>query len=413
MSTTTAGYDPFAPASLEDPYIEFARFVRSRPVFYEPSLGYWVVSRYDDCKRILREHETFSASNTLAPVLPPCAQAVQALADGGFRSIPTLTNVDPPAHTRTRRIAHLAFTPRRVAQMEGFVRETVQRFVRDRLTDGHADIVAALTFELPAMVLFSIMGVPAEDVERVKGGSADRLLFMFGRQSPDEQVVTATGMAAFWRYCEELAEARRAEPRDDFTSDLVHTPDESGHPLSQQEVSTILFGLLLAGHETTTNLLGAGLRRLLEHRASWEALCDDPSLIPNAVEEVLRFDSSVIHWRRRTTRPVALSGVELPADANVLVCIGAANRDPEHFERPDHFDITRANAREHQSFGGGAHLCLGAPLARLEARVLLEELTAALPSLRSDPGQTFEFMPIIGFRGPRSVRVTWDPVGVA
>jgi cytochrome P450 len=215
-------------------------------------------------------------------------------------------------------------------------------------------------------------------------------------------------MASFWRYCESLAEDRRASPRDDFTSDIVHRLDESGQPLSQQEASTILFGLLLAGHETTTNLLGNGLRRLLEHRDAWEAICDDPTLVPGAVEEILRFDSSVIHWRRRTTVPVTLSGVDIPAGADLLVSIGAANRDPETFTDPDRFDIRRANAREHLSFGGGAHLCLGAPLARLEARVVLEELAAALPDLRLRPDQTYGFMPIISFRGPQSLLVEWS-----
>jgi cytochrome P450 len=242
----------------------------------------------------------------------------------------------------------------------------------------------------------------------VKRGSANRLLFMFGRASDDEQVEIATGMAAFWRYCEALAEDRRAHPRGDFTSDLVHTPDATGQPLTQQEVSTILFGLLLAGHETTTNLLGNALRRLLEQREAWEALCTDSALIPGAVEEVLRYDSSVIHWRRRTTRPVTLSEVEIPANANVLVAIGAANRDPRVFPDPDRFDIRRPNAGEHLSFGYGPHYCLGAPLARLEARVVLEELTARLPSLRVVADQTYAFMPIVGFRGPRSLEVEWN-----
>jgi len=133
-------------------------------VSYAAELGYWVVSRYDDCLQILRDHRRFSASNTLAPVLTRCAHAARALAEGGFRSVPTLTNVDPPAHTRTRRIAHLAFTPRRVAAMEQFVRGVVQRVVAERLTDGRADLVAALTYELPASVLFHIMGVPLEDL---------------------------------------------------------------------------------------------------------------------------------------------------------------------------------------------------------------------------------------------------------
>jgi cytochrome P450 len=405
---TPTTFDPFGEAFLADPYPEFAGFVESRPVFWSDELSYWVVSRYRDARRVLREYETFSAVNALAALTPPCPAAGQALVTGGFRSIPTLTNVDPPAHTRTRRIAQLAFSPRRVAQMEEFVRGLVRQFIDARLHDGRAELVSALTWELPALVVFHILGVPPEDVAAVKEGSANRLLFMFGRASEAEQVEIARGMASFWRYCEALADDRRANPREDFTSDLVHTPDQEGQPLSQQEVSTILFGLLLAGHETTTNILGNAVRRLLEHRSTWEEIGADPALIPNAVEEVLRFDSSVIHWRRRTVGPVTLSGVEIPADADVLVSIGAANRDPEQFPQPDTFDIHRANANEHLSFGSGPHLCLGAPLARLEARVVLEELTAALPGLRLADGQSFEFMPIIAFRGPRTLHVEWS-----
>ena len=301
-------FDPFGGPFLEDPYPQFAGFVESQPVFWSDELSYWVVSRYGDVRRVLRDYETFSAVNALAAVTPPCPAAGQALASGGFRSIPTLTNVDPPAHTRTRRIAQLAFSPRRVAQMEEFVRGLVRQFIDDRLHDGRAEIVSALTWELPALVLFDILGVPPEDVAAVKEGAANRLLFMFGRASEAEQVEIATGMASFWRYCEALAEDRRANPREDFTSDLVHTPDREGQPLTQQEVSTILFGLLLAGHETTTNILGNALRRLLEQRSSWEEIGADPSLIPNAVEEVLRFDSSVIHWRRRTSSRSSSAG---------------------------------------------------------------------------------------------------------
>ena len=405
---TLTDFDPFGGSALADPYPQFAHFVEHQPVFWSPELGYWVVARYADARRVLREHETFSAANALAPITPPCPAAARALADGGFRSIPTLTNVDPPAHTRTRRIAQMAFSPRRVAAMEPFVRGVVRRFVDEHGGDGHAEIVGALTWELPALVLFEILGVPAADVAAVKQGATNRLLFMFGRAEPDDQVDIVTGMAAFWRYCEALADDRRATPRSDFTSDLVHTPDQGGAPLTQQEVATILFGLLLAGHETTTNLLGNALRRLLEEPARWSAVIADPATIPGAIEEVLRFDSSVVHWRRRTTTAVSLSGVELPAGADVLVCLGAANRDPSVFPRPDVFDLRRANANQHLSFGAGPHLCLGASLARLEARVVLDELAAGLPGLRLRPGQTFDFMPIIGFRGPRAIHVDWD-----
>jgi cytochrome P450 len=164
----------------------------------------------------------------------------------------------------------------------------------------------------------------------------------------------------------------------------------------------------LAGHETTTSLLGNAFRQLLTERHTWEAICHDPTLIPNAIEEVLRLDSSVITWRRKTRQAVDIGGVAVPANANALLLLGAANRDPTVFEYPNRFDIHRANAKEHLSFGHGTHFCLGAPLARLEARVVLEELSARLPQLRLMPGQTFRFQPNTSFRGPLSLLVEWD-----
>jgi cytochrome P450 len=401
------GYDPFDVRSLADPYPEFADFVEHQPVFWSPPVGAWVVSRHTDVRLVLRDHVRFSASNALAPITPPCPHAVQALAAGGFRPVPTLTNADPPAHTRARRIAQSAFAPRRVARMEPFVRRLVRRFVGERLTDGRADMMAALTWELPALVLFEIMGVPPGDVATIKRGGHARLRFMFGRASEPDQVEAALGMAEFWRYCEALADDRRRARRDDFTSELVHTPDPSGRPLDQQEIATVLFGLLLAGHETTTNLMNNALRRLLEESTRWGEIAENPLLIANAVEEVLRFDSPVIHWRRKTKVPVTIHHVELPGGADVLACIGAANRDPDVFSDPHRFDIHRPNAHQHLSFGAGPHLCLGAPLARLETRIVLEELSAALPGLRL-ADQDFDYSPMIAFRGPRALHVECD-----
>jgi len=193
-----------------------------------------------------------------------------------------------------------------------------------------------------------------------------------------------------------------------FTSDLLLARDGDLSALTHQEVTQIVYELLFAGHETTTGLIGNAARRLLMERHAWEEICGNPALIPNAIEEVLRFDSSVIAWRRRTTQAVEIGGVSVPADANVLLLLGSANRDPAVFENPDHFDIHRRNAKEHLSLGYGAHYCLGAPLARLEVLVVLEELSARLLSLRLVPGQTLRVQPNTTFRDPLSLLVEWD-----
>jgi hypothetical protein len=245
-------------------------------------------------------------------------------------------------------------------------------------------------------------------VPRIKAGAESRILFMFGHPSDEEQCRLARGMAAFWRYAEELVAARAKEPREDFTSDLLLARDGELPALTHPEVTTIVYGLLLAGHETTTNLLGNAFRRLLSDRSAWEDLCRDSSLIPNAIEEVLRLDSSVIAWRRRTRQATEIGGVPVPAEANLLLLLGAANRDPAVFEDPDRFDIRRAKARDHISFGHGAHFCLGAPLARLEARVVLEEFTSRFPTLHLTAGQTLRFSQNISFRGPLSLLAQWD-----
>jgi cytochrome P450 len=230
---------------------------------------------------------------------------------------------------------------------------------------------------------------------------------MWGRPNEAEQVRLAQGMAAFWCYAETLVVRRAEHPRDDFTSDLLLARAGDLAALSRTEVTQIVYELLFAGHETTTGLIGNALRQLLTHRHAWEEICRDPALIPNAVEEVLRFDSSVIAWRRRTTQAVQIGGVPVPAGANLLLLLGSANRDPAVFADPERFDIHRPNAREHLSLGQGAHYCLGAPLARLEARVVLEELSARLPGLRLAPGQTPRFQPNTTFRGPLSLLVEW------
>jgi len=314
---------------------------------------------------------------------------------------PTQVNCDPPKHDRIRQVAGRFLNARRFVALEPDIRQLAHQALDALEGRIEIDLVADLVYEFPARVLFLLMGIAAEDAPRIKRWADYRLLITFGDLSPEEQRRGAEDMVAYWRYCVDLVADRRCRPRDDYASFLIeHRADVEPH-LTDNEITSLVFGLLLAGHETTTNLSANALLALLGHRPSWEAICREPSLIPGAIEEVLRTASSVVCWRRRTREATVVQGVTIPAGANVLLALGSANYDERLFPEPDRFDIRRGNAREHLSFGKGTHFCLGAPLARLELKVLLEEVTQRFPALTLADGQHVEYIRTIAFRGPK------------
>jgi cytochrome P450 len=402
-------FDPFSAEYLADPYAILHQARDAAPAFYSANLDHWVVTRYPDVRHILRTAAGFSAVNALEPFTKLCPRATALLKEGGYAAVPALTNLDPPGHARHRRLVNIAFTPKRIAALEPFIRDVARRFCEERFREGRADMIDDLAWALPVLVLFRILGLPESDLVRVKEGARHRGLVLFGRANEDEQVGAARELASFWQYAGALVDARTESPGEDFISALVQARDEKGDhgALTRQELTTIMLQMLFAGHETTTNLLGNSFYRLLADRPSWEAICCDPSLIPNSVEEVLRFDSSVITWRHKAREAVEIGGVRVPADASLLLLLGSANRDPAVFSDPDLFDILRPNAREHLSFGYGPHNCLGAPLARLEARVVLEEVSRRLPTLRLAEDARLDFPASISMRGPRALPVVW------
>ena len=295
------GFDPLSPEYLANPYPFLAAAAAAGPAFYCGLIDHWVVTRYRDIRHIFRTPALFSAANANSPLRPPCPMAAKALEEGGFsQSRPWQTLIHPPTPVCERSPTSLS-RPKRVAEMEPFVRDLTVRFCNERLRDGHADIVRDFAWALPALVLFRILGVPDDEVARVKEGSWSRILFIYGLPPESEQVRAAEGLAAFWRIAENLVRDRMTSPRQDFVSDLVNAKDTEGKGLAVEQAATVVLNLLFAGHETTTGLLGNAFRRLLADRPSWEAICHDPKLIPGAIEEVLRLDTSVIAWRRRTT----------------------------------------------------------------------------------------------------------------
>jgi cytochrome P450 len=402
-------FDPLDPGYLADPYPYYARFRKEAPVFYAPGIDFWVVSRYADIQTIVKDPETFSNARVQEPLQPLTPEALEKLKKG-VRVKPTTSTADPPLHRRTRTHAARAFSAKRVAGLEGRIREIADGLIDRMIPDGRADMVDRFAFPLPAGVVFSLIGYPERDTEMLKSWCSDRLKITWGRPLPEEQLETVDKMASFFDYIENFVRERAGDLRDDYTSDLLRIRAEDEGNLSLEEVVSIDYSLSFAGHETTTNLIVNGLLNLLSRPALWEELREDPSLIPNAVEETLRRDTSVVAWRRSTTRPVEVAGVEIPKDARLMLLLASANRDESVFENPDEFDIHRANANKHIAFSHGIHFCLGAPLARLEARIALELLTQRLPDLRlSPPDQRFEFDPNMSFRGPKKLWAEWTP----
>jgi cytochrome P450 len=357
----------------------------------------------------MRDTDAFTAGNAQDPVTPWPADVADAFAAEGFGLRPNLSNNDPPSHTAVRKFLRDAFSPRRIGWIEPSVRRLAERAVDEverRLLAGDTiDLVAAMLSDVPAEVLFVFLGIPDADIERVKRWSAGRALLTWGRLPDDEVRRQLPDFVEYVRYCFDLVDRLAADPGDDYTSELLRRLDaEQPEDFDRGRVAQTLFGLLMAGHETTTNQSANAVRALLSTPGAWRRLHDDPTAIPNAIEELIRFESSVIAWRRRTRQAVEIAGVEVPAGAQILAMLGAANRDPSQFDDPDVVDLDRGNARNHLSFGFGAHYCLGAPLARLELGVFLHLLTSRLPELELVPME-YEYSPNTSHRGPTVLNV--------
>jgi cytochrome P450 len=402
-------FDPLSPGFLADPFAVMATLpLAERPVFYAPAIDYYVVTRYRDIEAIFSDDDSYSAAAAQLPLVELDPRAREILLDGGVRPAPSMVSLDQPEHTRLRRPTARAFSARRTAEMEPRIRAILAEIIDAIDPTAPFDLVSTLTFPLPATVVFSFIGVPKADYSRLKEWCGYRAKLAWGRPAVEEQVEHAGNMTAYRRYLRQLVAAKDVDRGDDFASALLAIHDEQPEALTHEEISSILFSLSFAGHETTNYLIGNLLRRLLEEPARWDAVVADPSLIPGAVEETLRYDPSVPAWRRIAKRPVTIAGVEIPEGAKLFLWTAAAGRDPDVFPDPDTFDVRRENARHHLAFGKGIHFCIGSALGKLEARLALEALTARFPGLRLVPDQQLTFHPNISFRGPQAL---WARIG--
>lgn len=404
-----AQYNPFAGPHVEDPHPFYAQLRQDAPVSYNPMLGMWLVSRYDDICHVLKDPSRYSSADmgNVGSVLAP--ETLSILAEG-YPLADSLLNSDPPTHTRLRKLMGRGFSAQRISAQEAPIHAVSQELVNAFTHQGSADLVTQFAYPLPVRVILGMAGVPQKDMADIKRWCDDFFRMIFTRVSAEEQPPLARSWVTFQHYVARLIRERRDEPCDDLISYLV-TTDADGEALTLPELIIAIAGsLLAAGHETTTALLAQCWKQALLQPGLWQRLREDRSLVPHLIEETLRFDSVAHGMIRTTTEDVELAGVALPKGSRLLLLYASGSRDPALLADADRFDISRHHP-SHLGFGRGIHFCIGAPLARLEALIATNVLLDQMPDLRLAPNPDFATMQNLTLRSIQHLRVEWTPIG--
>ena len=374
--------NPFMAAFRSDPYPAYRALREADRVMWQEMMQAWLVTGYDEVQSILKDHAHFSserqrASNRLI------AQLMEQQDSGVMRRTATMLSVDPPDHTRLRTLVNKAFTPRVVERMRPHIQEIADGLL-DAVSDpARLDVVKDLAIPLPIIVIAEMLGVSPSDREQFKAWSTDIAGVLGSAMQPQDSIQRAQSSSEeLASYFSAIIEQRRKEPKDDLISGLIAARDH-GDALSEDELLATCVLLLVAGNETTTNLIGNGTLALLRHPDALRQLQDDPGIIVSAVEELLRFDGPVQATSRVVLKDVEFQGRHFKAGQVVITFLGAANHDPAQFSEPERLDLTRADNR-HVAFGHGIHFCLGAPLARVEGQVALSTLLRRFPDPEPD-----------------------------
>jgi cytochrome P450 len=399
MARAQIYFNPWDPQFRANPYPHYGALVASPPVTVQAApIPVVLVARYQDAAAVLRDTARFSS------VQPPPPPGVY---QNPFSSTRNVLNADPPDHTRLRRLISRDFTPRRIREMEPRIGRVAAELIDAAAGRGEFDLMADFANVLPVKVIADMLGVPQDRYATFKDWS-DRIVAAGnnppGTPTTPDQKEAIDALVDFFR---EEIERRRREPGADLVSALVAAHDDA-EALSMPEVLSFLALLLIAGNETTTNLIGNGTLALMRNPDQLELLRREPPLLESAIEEMLRYDGPVQSTARFPKDATALGGVEIPGGGIVVVVLAAANRDPAQFPAPDRFDITRT-PNDHLAFGEGIHFCMGAPLARMEARIAFSEMLARFPNLRmKDPAGPIEYKGSYFLRGLKALALVAD-----
>ena len=390
-------YNPLSPYVYLNPYPKYAELRAKDPVHWSSLMHSWVFTRYKDIDAILRDHKRFS--NDSRNRLPTRAMQESTPTPGG----PSMLFVDPPEHTRLRALVSKAFTPQAVQALEPRIQATVTELLAQIPDPTAFDLIEAIAYPLPVIVMAELLGVPPKDRAQFKRWSERRARVLEPTVTLPEKQIAYQAALELDTYFLGIINQRRKEPRDDLISSLVAV-EEAGDRLTQEELLVMLRLLLIAGNETTTNLIGNGMLALLRHPEQMQRLREDHSLIPTAIEELLRYDSPVQVDGRTVTEDIEIGGRSLKRGDSIVLLMGAANHDPEVFRQPEQLDIMRQEG-SHIAFGRGIHYCLGAALARAEARVAFTALLERFAELRLLTTQP-QFKDNVVLRGLRTLPVS-------
>ncbi|MBN9109802.1 MAG: cytochrome P450 [Pseudonocardia sp.] len=399
-------FNPMVSPHREDPHL-FYRAARERPPALSATLGAYMVTRYEDLLTVIDDPDTYSSKAALPMIYDNPPEVVDELRRGGVPETTMVVNEDEPEHERFRRVFDAGFTGARVRAMLPTMRARADELI-DGFDGDRADLVAGYAIPFVQTVISAIIGFPAEDTARVQGWTDDVNTLWNPLAPVADRVASASRMAEYTRYLQALVDDRRAHPREDLLSDLVH--GANGFPgLPDEYVHNIVRGAArVAGFDTTRDAITATVLLILQNDDVRERLLADPvKTIPKATEEALRRDAPHRGLFRITTRDTELGGTALPAGSPLLLLFGSGNRDEARFPRPDHVDLDRPNVRDHLAFGRGLHVCPGAPMARAEIRVALETLFHRLPGVRLADGFEPTYIASFFFRGLESLQVSW------
>lgn len=404
------------PAILQDPYGYYTRLRDEAPVFRDPKTGIVAVSSYALVLEVAKKPKLFSShfahllTSGGTGSLDPEEEAIMA---AGLPWRDTLLTADPPAHQRYKRIAMKAFPHSRVMAMEPYIAETTHRLIDGFVADGAIEFKTGFADMLPSFVIADGLGVSRADVPKFHDWLHAGIARLAGNAGRDERIASAHKEIELQHFFLDAIADRRTTPRDDIVSDLVHASladTEGGRPLDDAELYAILQQIFNAGQETTAHTLTYALYQLILHPEQMAAVRADPALVPNLVEETLRFLTPTNNMWRVVAEDTVLGGVALKAGEPMLLRFGAADRDPARFADPDTFDVTRSNAREHLAFGAGIHTCLGMALARKEMAVALPILLDRLRNMRFAEGVgSFRYSPSPILRGVTALDLRFDP----